>query len=145
MHRSEKCQKQTRLILFLGTPHLGSRVATMGQMAANIARLALQDANTGILKDLEIDNETLDKIHEQFVKIVLDRKIAIQSFQEGKGMTGVKGLSGKVGKFLYIPASAYYSGRRSLFIETRPRLPHRKCRIYRCRPPTDGSLQSTRR
>ena len=84
------------MIIFLGTPHRGSGAADIGQIAANLARLALQDSNKDILRNLQIDSEVLENIHEEFVKIVLQRDIPVHSFQESKGMTGIKGLSGKV-------------------------------------------------
>ena len=68
----------------------------MGQIAANLAFLALQDSNKGILRNLQVDGEVLGNIHEEFVKIALQRKIGVHSFQESRGMTGIKGLSGKV-------------------------------------------------
>ncbi|KAL3962842.1 hypothetical protein ACCO45_004365 [Purpureocillium lilacinum] len=73
MHRSESCRTRTRLIVFLGTPHRGSAVAGWGEIAANLARLALQDSNKRLLETLEI-----------------------HSFQEAQGVSGMKGLDNKV-------------------------------------------------
>ena len=84
------------MIIFLGTPHRGSRTAGIGQIAARLASIALQDSNGDILRSLKTDDAILNEIHEESVKIVLKRKIAIHSFQEAKGMTGIKGLSGKI-------------------------------------------------
>lgn len=78
----------------------------MGQMAAKLARLALQDANTDILRTLEIDSEILERVHRWFRDFVQERKIAVHSFQEAKGMTGVKGLSGKVDKLDCVPETS---------------------------------------
>ena len=68
----------------------------MGQIAARLANIALQDSNRDILRSLKTDNKVLNEIHEEFVKVVLERKIAIHSFQEARGMTGITGLSGKI-------------------------------------------------
>ena len=38
----------------------------------------------------------LDNIHEQFIEIVFECGIRIHSFQEGRGISGIKGLDGKV-------------------------------------------------
>ena len=68
----------------------------MGQIAARLASFALQDSNKDILRSLETDNNVLNDIHEESIKIILERKIAVHSFQEAKGMTGIKGVSGKI-------------------------------------------------
>lgn len=96
VRRSEQCCLRTRLIIFLGTPHRGSALANWGTIASNLARLALQDTHKKIIETLKVDNEVLDSIHEQFVNIVLDHGIKIHSFQEARGMSGIKGLHGKV-------------------------------------------------
>ena len=56
----------------------------------------LQDSNKKILKTLEVDSEVLDNIHEQFIDMVSEHGIRIHSFQEGRGISGMKGLDGKV-------------------------------------------------
>ncbi|MDI1484963.1 MAG: hypothetical protein OHK93_000097 [Ramalina farinacea] len=65
-------------------------------MALNLSRLALQDSHKGIVKTLKVDSEVLDNIHGEFVKVAIARGIRIHSFQEGRGMSGVRGLHGKV-------------------------------------------------
>ena len=87
---------RTRLIIFLGTPHRGSGMADWGQIASNLAGLALQDAHKKIVKSLEVDSEILDNIHEQFVLRISQCNIRVHSFQEGQGISGIKGLHGKV-------------------------------------------------
>ncbi|KAJ4183425.1 hypothetical protein NW767_013592 [Fusarium falciforme] len=57
---------------------------------------ALQNANKKVVQTLEVNSEVLDNIHEEFVKIVLESGLKIHSFQEGRGLSGVKGFSGKV-------------------------------------------------
>jgi hypothetical protein len=96
IHRSEKIRERTKLIVFLGTPHRGSAYAGWGQIASNLARLALQDTNKKILETLEVNNEVLDNIHEEFKTIVFKGRIKIHSFQEARGISGMKGLSEKV-------------------------------------------------
>jgi len=58
--------------------------------------LALQDSNEKILKNLEVNNKFLDKIHEDFKTNAVQYKIKIHSFQEAQGITGIKGLHRKV-------------------------------------------------
>lgn len=96
IHRSEKCREWTKLIIFLGTPHRGSAYVGWGQIASNLARLALQDSNKKILETLEVNNEVLDNIHEEFKTIVFKDGIKIRSFQEARGISGMKGLDEKV-------------------------------------------------
>ncbi|KAI9764473.1 MAG: hypothetical protein M1840_008399 [Geoglossum simile] len=96
IHRSKRCRERTKLIIFLGTPHRGSMYAGWGQIAANLARVALQDANKKILETLEVNSEVLDNIHENFKNLVFKGGMKIHSFQEAKGIAGIKGLDGKV-------------------------------------------------
>ena len=83
-------------VMFFGTPHSGSDIAGWGRIASNIANAALQDTNGSLLTDLQVDSQILDLIHDDFLKVLHKKKIKIHSFQEGRGLTGVKGLSGKV-------------------------------------------------
>lgn len=96
IRRSEAIRNQTKLIIFLGTPHRGSGYAGWGQIASNLARLALQDTNKKILQTLEVNDETLDNIHEEFKTIAFKGMIKIHSFQEARGIAGMKGLDEKV-------------------------------------------------
>ncbi|KAF2174575.1 hypothetical protein K469DRAFT_614070, partial [Zopfia rhizophila CBS 207.26] len=95
IHRSEKIRERTKLIIFLGTPHRGSAYAGWGQIASNLARLALQDSNKKILETLEVNNEVLDNIHEEFTTIAFKGGIKIHSFQEARGV--VDDFSSKLG------------------------------------------------
>ena len=79
--------------------------AGWGQIAANLARVALHDANKKILETLEVNSEVLDNIHENFKNIVFKSEMKIHSFQEAKGIAGMKGLDGKVCS----PATPYIS------------------------------------
>ncbi|KAH0359360.1 hypothetical protein KCU65_g10007, partial [Aureobasidium melanogenum] len=96
IRRSEKVRDRTRLIIFLGTPHRGSAYAGWGQIASNLARMALQDSNKRLLESLEVNNEVLDNIHEELKTIVFERTMKIHSFQESRGITGMKGSTEKV-------------------------------------------------
>jgi hypothetical protein len=59
-------------------------------------QLALQDSNKKLIKTLEVNNEVLDNIHKEFKKIVHGSGIRIHSFQEVRGISGMKGLENKV-------------------------------------------------
>ena len=88
---------RTKLVIFLGTPHRGSAYAGWGQIASNLARVALQDSNKRLLETLEVNNEVLDNIHEEFKTIAFKGTLKIHTFQEARGITGMKGLNEKVG------------------------------------------------
>ncbi|THW77844.1 hypothetical protein D6D18_09847, partial [Aureobasidium pullulans] len=96
IRRSKIVRDRTRSIVFLGTPHRGSTYAGWGQIASNLARLALQDSNKRLLESLEVNNEVLDNINDEFKTIAFERALKIHSFQESRGITGMKGLKGKV-------------------------------------------------
>lgn len=83
-------------MVFLGTPHRGSASADWGQIASNIARLALQDSNKKILETLEVNSEVLDNIQEDFKTFVHEDGLIVHSFQEARGISGMKGLHNKV-------------------------------------------------
>ena len=56
----------------------------------------MQDANKKVLQSLEVNGEMLDDIHKEFKAVVHESGIKIHSFQEARGIIGVKGLHGKV-------------------------------------------------
>jgi hypothetical protein len=56
----------------------------------------LQDSNKNIVKTLEVNSEVLDNIHEEFKTILDESTIKIHSFQEARGVSGMKGLDSKV-------------------------------------------------
>ncbi|KAG9940593.1 fumarate reductase/succinate dehydrogenase flavoprotein, partial [Aureobasidium melanogenum] len=58
--------------------------------------MALQDSNKRLLESLEVNNEVLDNIHEELKTIVFERTMKIHSFQESRGITGMKGSTEKV-------------------------------------------------
>ena len=97
IRRSKELRSRTSLIIFLGTPHRGSASAGWGQIASNLASLALQDSNKRLVQTLEVNSEILDNIHDQFKTVAFESGIKIHSFQEARGISGMKGLHNKVG------------------------------------------------
>lgn len=63
----------------------------------NLARLALQSPNTSLLKSLEVDSMALQMIADEF-SAMIRADIAVYSFREEKGMSGIYGLHEKVSK-----------------------------------------------
>lgn len=89
----------TRLIVFMGTPHRGSDYASWGVLARNIAVAAGFDASDRVLRDLEIDSAVLEILRRDFAKMLREETLDVWTFMEGKGLKGVRGLSGKVCPF----------------------------------------------
>lgn len=58
--------------------------------------MALQSSNDRLLSGLEIDSEILDLIQEDFLRVLQGADISVHSFQESRGLSGIKGFSGKV-------------------------------------------------
>jgi hypothetical protein len=76
-------------VCFLGTPHRGSGTATIGKIAFEISKVFFQKPAISVLRDLEVNSETLDRISKSFKQILADRKIKIHSFAEERPTTGV--------------------------------------------------------
>lgn len=91
---------QTRCIAFLGTPHQGATIAGWGEIARNVAAVSLMDSNKRILGSLEPDSEVLDNIQSEFMSMLHTDGFKVHSFQEAQGVSGVKGVHGKVGTLI---------------------------------------------
>ncbi|KAI9757027.1 MAG: hypothetical protein M1835_000685 [Candelina submexicana] len=87
---------QTRCIVFLGTPHQGAAIAGWGEIVRNVAAVSLMDSNKRILSSLEPDSEILDNIQSEFMSMLHTDGFKVHSFQEALGVSGVKGVHGKV-------------------------------------------------
>lgn len=55
--------------------------------------------NTRLLRDLQVDSQILDLIQDEFLKLLYERSIKVHTFQEGRGLSGVQGFTGKVNNF----------------------------------------------
>ena len=55
--------------MFLGTPHRGADISGWGVMMSNIASFTLLDVEKTILRSLMVDNEVLDNIQDEFLKM----------------------------------------------------------------------------
>lgn len=88
-------------VAFLGTPHRGSKTASLGKIAFELSRLLLQNPNIKILRALEGQSEILDRISRSFAQILASNEnIKVHSFQEEietKGMSIVNALSSTIG------------------------------------------------
>ncbi|KAK0511439.1 hypothetical protein JMJ35_006012 [Cladonia borealis] len=67
---------------FLGTPHRGSKSASLGKMAYNLTVIVSKRPNLRLLQGLERNSETLDRVGTAFTQTLLKHDIAICSFRE---------------------------------------------------------------
>ena len=84
-----------RGIIFLGTPHRGSGLSSLAKVTASVAQMALQTVNDNLIRDLERDSQTLDRIRDSFSRSLARRAFTIWSFVEELSTPGV----GKVYSF----------------------------------------------
>ena len=90
-------------VMFLGTPHHGSKAASLGKLAFRIVQAFLQDPNTKILQGLEVNSEILERISRGFGQLLAAAdRIRVHSFREElntHGMMIVDSFSSTVGYF----------------------------------------------
>ena len=79
----------TRGIIFLGTPHRGSGITSIAKVVASVARVALQNPRLDLIRDLERDSQTLDRIGDSFGRILDKRTLVVWSFAEELAITGI--------------------------------------------------------
>ncbi|KAI9035332.1 esterase/lipase family protein [Aspergillus affinis] len=94
--RYQSLYRRFDTVVFCGTPHRVSEAGAWGKVARNLVAAALRDSNPILVRDLEVDCRMLECIHLNFRKILLEGRIRIHTFQEGQGLKGVKGFTGKV-------------------------------------------------
>ncbi|TQV96722.1 Ankyrin repeat-containing domain-containing protein [Cordyceps javanica] len=87
--------ESTKGIVFLGTPHSGSHLASWGLLATNLAKLALQGPNQKVLRALVPNNELLERISKQFCQLLDQSDFSVHSFYETLPMS-IYGIDGTV-------------------------------------------------
>ena len=73
--RFEHIKTATFGIICLGTPHWGSPQARLGQIVANLARVALKRPQTQVLELLGSNSNELDTLSEEFSNLHASLKI----------------------------------------------------------------------
>ena len=92
----------THAVIFFGTPHRGTDLASWGFLLSNIAEAVQLDTNNAVLRDLDptSGSSKLEEMRLDFDDILRDdhrfRELRIHSFQEEEGMTGLKMFGNKV-------------------------------------------------
>ena len=69
-------------ICFLGTPHRGSKTASLGKIAYKCTIIATRRPNLKVLTALKKHSETLQTISKSFSQTLLKHDIAVYSFRE---------------------------------------------------------------
>lgn len=69
-------------VIFLGTPHHGSKAASLGKKAMNLTKILHQDPNTKLLLALEEKSDILERISRSFGQVLGSGKVKVHSFQE---------------------------------------------------------------
>ena len=103
-------------VMFLGTPHHGSKVASLGKVAFEISRVFFQNPNMDILRALERNSEILERITRSFGQILAAEHLRVHSFREEldtKGMSIVDGSSYSIG-YLYETKGSLYANHRNM-------------------------------
>lgn len=72
----------TFAICFLGTPHRGSKSASLGKMAYNVTVVVTKRPNLSLLRALERKSDALDGIGSNFSQTLLKLDLRIYSFRE---------------------------------------------------------------
>jgi hypothetical protein len=85
-------------VIFLGTPHKGSKDAESGLLLTTVANAALFDTNDSLLRGLnpKTGTEKLNKLNSEFCDILAKKRVKVMSFRESMGKAGTSLLNGKV-------------------------------------------------
>lgn len=82
--------KSTKAVIFMGTPHRGSKdMAGAGDIARRIASAFMIDTNSAMLDSLGLKNSDLQRCEDSFSRIWKAIDFRIKTFQEGMPYTGV--------------------------------------------------------
>lgn len=88
----------TAALVFLGTPHRGSNWTGWGKIAASVVAATFFDVQKSNIENLDAHGECLSQLETSFGRLIYRRTFKIHSFQESKGMAGIRGLNSKAGR-----------------------------------------------
>ena len=72
-------------------------MASLAKVVASVAQVALRSANVNLIRDLERNAQTLDRVREGFSRILDKRTLTVWSF--------VEALAVKGGRKVYMPCT----------------------------------------
>lgn len=78
--------QNTAAIVFLGTPHRGSRWAELAESGRSIVSALGMDTNPKILDSLGLRTAELTRVQNSFSELWNTYKFRIKTFQEGLGL-----------------------------------------------------------
>ena len=103
-------------VMFLGTPHHGSRAASLGKMMFEVSKIFLKKPNLQILRGLENNSEILERISRSFGQILSSGRIKVHSFREElptHGVMVVSSASSTIG-YLHETRGSLHANHRNL-------------------------------
>lgn len=77
-------------VMFLGCPHRGSSMASIGKIAFEVSRLLLQNPNLKVLRGIELNSEILERVTKGFGQVLESNHLQVHSFQEELETKGFK-------------------------------------------------------
>jgi hypothetical protein len=63
-------------------------LASLASVVASVAQVVLRNTNSSLIRDLEQDSPTLDRIRDNFSQILDKRTLSVWTFVEELGMPG---------------------------------------------------------
>ena len=103
-------------VMFLGTPHRGSRAASLGKKVFEVSKFFFKKPNLQVLRGLETNSETLERISRSFGQILSTGRIKVHSFQEElptHGIMVVSSASSTIG-YLHETRGSLHANHRNL-------------------------------
>ena len=71
-------------VYFPGTPHRGSKVASIGKTGFGLSKMLFQDPSLKVLRALEVESEVLERVRRDFSRIMREGKVRVR-FPRGGG------------------------------------------------------------
>ena len=95
--RYESTAELTRSVLFLATPHGGSKTANVGSLLSNVAALTFQYPPTQLLEALQLQSPLLSRLSDDFCQI--SSSLNIVNFYERRRTSPLKSLASLLLRF----------------------------------------------
>ena len=109
-------ESTTTGVIFLGTPHYGSQMASLGMRAFELSRLFVKSPNLEILRGLEENSEILERIARAFGQVLAKGQLKVHSFREELNTNGIRIVgshSSSIG-YLYETSSTLHANHRTM-------------------------------